>query len=87
MSTVTRVAGRRIDGTNGANYRIHIFSWLPANTPDPMGLGQMLFKSIFQAVSISINEIQDVTGARIGGAKLAGDFISLQKTREGRFPD
>jgi hypothetical protein len=52
-----------------------------------MGLGQMLFKSIFQAVSISINEIQDVTGARIGGAKLAGDFISLQKTREGRFPD
>ena len=67
MSTVTRVAGRRIGGSNGAYYRIHIFSWLPANPPDPMGLGQTLFKSIFQAVSISINEIKDVTGARIGG--------------------
>ena len=67
MSTVTRVAGRRIGCSNRTYYKIHIFSWLPANPPDPMGLGQTLFKIIFQAVSISINEIKDVTGARIGG--------------------
>ena len=68
MSKVTRIAGRGVGCSNRAFCRIHIISWLLANPPEPMGIGQTLLKSIFQAVSISVNEIQDVTGARIGGS-------------------